>query len=738
MPDLTPPLFAFVGWGAMFPPLALLAVFDALVVWRLARADRQWRAEIIALVAVQGLACWLVATFFTSNHIGAGDSYHYGLQVADFITQLRHGVFPIFVGQSEFGFNGNIHTMRTAPYYVHLGALLNFLTAGKQSFFGIQNLCVIVSVLGGGTSAYIAVRTLAPAWRVVAPFLAALYLLCPALMVILIGMDMYPTIMVLPWLPIFWLGVAGGLEARDDTRWLILSTASLALIWYAHPAVAAWLSPFWCAALAVRFVFVARGPGRFAHPILAGAALGWLVIYLFVSVSTLHLQYSNNLYGRAAEAIMANLQLGWAASWKPLVAPIGNLGNIQLGYALTGVGVGCLFGLRRSGLAGMFFAGVSALLLLLLLPITSVIQPLWHAMPDKLLDATNVWPMQRFYPILAGALPIWAALTLRGITPRQSLKGMLIVALAVGVAWGIGQEKLPRSHAVVIMRTPASTSTLLAPGNIKLGRVSYLFFGFYPSYYSHGITEPTFETRLLDRDMKPVLDNASALYALKSAAPPTATLTPKIGIYPLNQDIKRREATFKTDGHSQYLLAFSFPAKADGVFELFAPDLYRQYTLPEFGEAHAFGAGSQSTPYLPLCLAPGTPETVLLRTELTGLTARVFAFQPEELPIRTLSLMPLEIQTTAAQAGYVETPRVLIPGYRATVNGIDTPVVRSLEGLVAVPVSAGPARVVVSYEGPRALRLAFWFSLVGFGLLPWFGLWAWRRAARFEMVSQSS
>ncbi|HWA10153.1 MAG TPA: hypothetical protein VG838_11940 [Opitutaceae bacterium] len=711
----------------MLAPLVLLVGLDAVLVRRLA-ADRQWMPEIIALLGAQLVALWLTAPYFTSSLVGAADSFSYSLVLADFIEQLRHGIFPVFVGQSASGFNGNIHLIRDAPYFLHLGAALNLLTGGQLSAFALQNLCLIASVLGGATTTFVAVRMLAPAWRWAATLLAALYVLCPAIMVLLAGMDMHPSIMTLPWLPLFWLGVAGSLTPRDDTRSLVISTGALALVWYGHPAIAAWLTPFWLGAFVLRWFFIDRTFRGAVRAIVAGGALGWLISYLFISVSSMQLHYSVNPQG-AADRIFQMLHEGWVGAWRPLSEPAGQLGNIQLGYALEFVILGCLLKLSRNQPAGWFFAAVLLVLQLLLVPVPGITPFVWSLVPAKLIDATNIWPMQRFYLIIPAAIPVWAALALSTWPPGPRLRRACLSLLAAGVAWSAWQEKLPRSRARLVTRTHADSVALLQPVNLTLARGAYLFFGFRPSYFSNGVMEPAFESRLLDPAMQPMLDNASALARLKSGAP-TAVLVPR-RIATNRPEVKRREATFSTDGRSGYLLAFAFDGIPAGGIELFgAGGLNRHYDLPLSGEPRGFGAGAQASPYLPLSLPPGPAGTITLRTEVSGISARVYAFRPEELPLQTDSLIPLTVRLDAPQAGLLETPRVFIPGYAATVNGVPSPVISTRERLVGVAVPAGPVRVVVSYVAPAALRVAFWFSLAGFALLPLLGGWLWARAPR--------
>jgi hypothetical protein len=721
-----PALAEFAGSHASAGPLALLFVVDTLLVRRLAAADRRWWAESLALLGAQAAALWLVAPYFTSSFIGAGDSFSYSLVLADVLEQLRRGIFPIFVGQSVFSFSGNIHLIRDAPYFVTLGAGLNWLTGGQLSAFALQNLCLIVSVLGGATTSFVAVRLLAPGWRAAAALLATLYVFCPAIMVLMAGMDMHPAIMTVPWLPLCWLGVAGSLARGDNTRALFVSTGALAVVWYAHPAIGAWVTPFWLGALILRWFFLERTVRGAARILVACAALGWLISYLFVSVASMRIHYALNPAG-VADRVFGSLREGWSGAWRPLSPPAGQLGNIQLGYALEFVILACLFRLNRNPLVGWFFAGGFLILQLLLVPVPGASQFVWSLVPAQLINATNIWPMQRFYLILPAAIPVWAALTLRNWTPTPRIRHAGLAMLAAGIGWSAWQAQLPRSSARLGTRTRATSSELLQPVNLTLTRGPYLFFGYQPSYLSYGVMEPAFETRLLDQHMQPLLDNASALFRLKSAAAPIATLEPQ-RVFPRRPEVKRREASFPTDGHSQYLLAFAFRDVPTAGIELFgAGGLNRYYDLPASGGPRAFGAGTRANPYLPLSLPAGPPGAVTLRTEDAGLSARVYAFRTEDLPIRTDSLIPLTVRLDAPQPGFLETPRMFIPGYTATVNGTAVPVVSSPERLVAVPVPAGAAQVTLSYSAPAILRASFYFSLTGFILLPLLGAGLWRR-----------
>jgi hypothetical protein len=85
----------------------------------------------------------------------------------------------------------------------------------------------------------------------------------------------------------------------------------------------------------------------------------------------------------------------------------------------------------------------------------------------------------------------------------------------------------------------------------------------------------------------------------------------------------------------------------------------------------------------------------------------------DRLPIKVSSWMPYRAATTVAAAGaWLETPRMYIPGYAATVNGQTAQVSSSPSGLVSVRLQAGDNDVVLSYPGPWILRASYWVALL--------------------------
>jgi len=207
----------------MAAPLTAVALLAWSVFWvryryRSGGSRGRWALEAACLVWVQAVGIFAAWPFVQGTHIGSGDAYHYLLQMADAVTQFRQGVFPAFVGQSDYAFNGGVHTIRTAPYYLHLGGLIDLFTGRRLDFSELKNLAVLLSTLGGALTAYYAVRRVAPQSLVARRSALGAYVTSAGLLAPLYRYDMLATVLIAPWQPLFWLGTFLSLKNLNDTE----------------------------------------------------------------------------------------------------------------------------------------------------------------------------------------------------------------------------------------------------------------------------------------------------------------------------------------------------------------------------------------------------------------------------------------------------------------------------------------------------------------------------------------
>lgn len=213
--------------------LALSRLWDSVAL----RAGASLPAERVRRILLLASGLVIALPLITCNAVGGTDARWYAQMLADFIGQLRSGVFPVFVGQSEFAFNGPVHPFRSAPAYLWLAGIWDLATFRSLSFVALQHLTGITACLVAATGMYAALTAAVRGNRWLAAGLALLYATCPVIIGTLQTKEMYMTAMAEAVLPlVVWAN--GGLFHRDDLQRYLALAAALVLTWMAHPPVA--------------------------------------------------------------------------------------------------------------------------------------------------------------------------------------------------------------------------------------------------------------------------------------------------------------------------------------------------------------------------------------------------------------------------------------------------------------------------------------------------------------------
>jgi hypothetical protein len=661
--------------------------------------------------------------------VGTGESYNYSLSVADAVTQMRSGVIPPLVGQTEFAFNGRIHPLRTAPYLFYLAGAIDVLSLHKLSFWQLQNASLALSLVGAVAACYAALRRGVDCPRLAAFLLAAVYGLSPALLGAAYSFDLYMTVHAAVFVPL-----AVGACMRGCLRpsfqadaWL---AAAVAAAWLAHPPVALWLT---ASVLLVRAIYFVQRPSARALASGIGAVLLAGGLSAFVFVSTVSLKPAVSLKSGAQDwlgvsnEIMGTVRSSFPASVLPVGREAGGLGDLQFGYVpllllmLTVATVIRVWRLREEEPARIRAAALSsmvvALLLSLTLPVPGLTRWAWHHIPALAVELTSLWPMQRVYLVAVPFALFGTALVLpwRGTSARHRWIGRGAVAAAA--FWTVYEAK-PFIGRGFGDRWHLSTSQgAYRPSNLELTVTSYAFFGLPPTYVN-GVVDPQYEFRFLRGGLAeigspfdapvttaPVVDRG----ALKAGRPTRLTLQPG----------------------RRYLLTFSFlTPPVSGNLEFVGPLIHRIYGLPSAGSAKGFGMLEGQPRSISVWTDGDRPELIEVHLNVSGAQVapgRDFAnytlqeVRPSDLPIRLTGLLPLHFTVEAPGSGCtVETPREFLYGYEATVNGRRVTPLISPDRQVMVPVPPGHSDVVLRYRGPTVVLASFWLSGVC-----WLGFFAW-------------
>lgn len=216
------------------------------VMWWLWRKLAVGPGECLRLLLVGVTALLVTAPYFTDLHVGGQDARWYASVYIDFLQQLRAGVFPVFVGQGEFSFNGSVNLFRSAPLCLWIGGLWDWLTWHSLSPLAVRNLAIISAALGTGGGLYAVLLQLVHSQSAVREqsfgrWLAAggavLFLLCPAVLQCLYFYELQMTwtaLAALPW--VFWGNLRPMLDPQG--RGYGVLAVGLSLVWLAHAPLA--------------------------------------------------------------------------------------------------------------------------------------------------------------------------------------------------------------------------------------------------------------------------------------------------------------------------------------------------------------------------------------------------------------------------------------------------------------------------------------------------------------------
>jgi hypothetical protein len=677
------------------------------------------------LLTGAGLA--LMESYLRHGIVGAEDARWYATAVGDFLEQVRAGVFPVWAGQSRFSFYGGIFPLRVAPLLQHAAGVVDLLTGRHLPVFEVLNLTLVAFLQGGLWSCYLCLSRVAPGRTWLCGLLALLYVSCPGVLGLAYAQDLYMSFATLPFLPVIFLGIVRSFAADDlRSRWLM--AGGLAATFLAHPPIAMWCGLI---AVATQVVRICRLGWSRRAAVLDGAAIAAVgVLGGYPVVSELALKRESA--PADVNVLLSVVRQSFPGNWLPLPRAV-LLEDLQLGYGLAGLlALGLALSLVRRSSVAILFTAAGALLLAAITPVPFVTALLWRAAPQVIINVGNVWPMQRLLVVLALCTVFGAAILIR--ETRRTLGIALWLAALVGAVGWSGIQAF-RLIAETDRHAPsmAESSLLERPENLPITNM-YVWTGSMkaqaPRYASAGVMDPELENRLLNWRTHELLGNTTDGIAPgfgpgrsnRARAPLSGVLT---GVPDANPGILNLSPTLTLIPGQRYLLVLGFLEHPyAGTLFLQGRELRRQYHLPHSGEPRAFGSGPESSRVIPLWTSSDRAEDIRLRFAPDPAAGPVSRYTPfarfelrpyhrEQLPVQVESLIPYRARVRTAERVYLETPRLAIRGYEATVDGHPVSVQSSPDGYVMLPLEAGDHRVEVRYEAPFSVRASYWIGFAG-------------------------
>lgn len=722
--------------------VSILAVFLPLqAAWhgyyrRTAAPPDKSGAQYLRWMLAVGATLFFHRPLLSTGSVGAGDAYWYTIMVADFVGQWREGIFPVFAGQTEFAFNGAINPLRFAPGLQHLAGAIDLATLQNLPFHGLLNLALVASFIGGTATCYYCLQAVEPRTPWLALVLSLLYSLCPAVLALAYMGDLFMSVTALPYIPVCCYGAWRTLT-KGDLRGVVIMVCGVAALWYFHPPIAFWATLIAALTQLLRLPREWRERRTWVYWLTGLGIFGALTLFAFTSVA------STNIPAHPAyrPTLIENLIQAFPAALKPVSKGVNLTSDYQLGWTLWGamaVGIFALIPRATRRVTAVFLAAV-LLILIFLLPFPSpwLLNKLWTTVPQTVCNITFMWPMQRFYVLLAGLSVFLAVIAIGPFSGRRPWWGAAILLVFLGGGWWSLLEMMKfHDHALLSATSGSQAARQILPQNRVLTRYAFNPFRAIPSYISHGFIDPIMINRLLATDTLTeitsngdVMENAPHFGIVRaegtlSARRPDPAM-PSLAIDPpLRLEPGRRYAL---------KIEFNYP-EFSGALNIYGTRMNRNYWMPD----PAFNTHSTNPPKTFAALA-GRPHAITLWTDGkeaedvrmqfffsdAGPTTevkvfgryRLTEFEPEKLPIKIERWAPYQAQLNSPVPAYLETPRMFLKGYEARVNGRRVEVARSPDALVMVPISAGENRVELSYEGPWMLRFAYFLSITAWGVV---------------------
>lgn len=685
--------------------------------------------------------------FMSTVNLGNTDARWYQYLLHDAIIQFHHGIFPTFVGQSEFNFFGS--TDLRAPYYLLFGITLHILTLGLFSSLFVQHLIVITTAFIAGFLTYYLLGKLAPQSRWWALLLAIFYVTCPGIIGLIYLTDSYHAFTCIPFVPFVIYGLARN-QLKNDFLSCLIIAAGLSLIWMCHPPIALWTTAIVFFFFVSQLLFLKKGLKSILIFLLLFSLLSF---FQFSSVFLLNLSdcagRDYNFINEVIQTSLADmpavfLPLGWRDT---SVTPF-----LQLGYSLWFI-IFMSFAISATSenrfLLRTFQASV-ILLFLFLYPLPWISHILWSLVPIFAQEITTVFVTQRLYVIVAALICFIGIMTLQSVfsVTKNSLNKILSVIFVLLFFWNIYEV----NYFIKIFQARKTDSASW----MQSENTSFIHYTLAPIFRDSPedfTIQPFLKNRLLDQNQNNIPEYDAELVLANQCLNNPISNYDKVEFTKPNQKLpiqflsNQQNNTFlklKLQPKTQYFLCLNTHLEDTHLedthhspdspvilsFEIIGKDHYgmvnTSQTQPNSRLSSIHTIKNTQIVGLPIFITHSDKQGVIVqpfnmrnvkKLNLTGY--ELVNYDPMSLPIRIKSFTPFRaaVKTTTNQT-YLEVFKQYLPGYKATVNGIEVPVLESQNLLVMIPLKEkGINQVELTYAGTAFMRLALSISGIAWSVL---------------------
>ena len=507
--------------------------------------------------------------------------------------------------------------------------------------------------------------------------------------------------------------------------------------------LAAWSSPAWAGWIVAWFGLFGLGvlPLRWWMGEVAPARLVVLAIGCALGAAAITQGWARSRGFAVDDYLLKALAMNQAARadlFKPLQDGIRAYGSCQPGVAIWLIlGAALLLAWFKRSLAVALLLAPLVLIVALVLGLPRASEFVVGFAPPQIGNLVTLPMLYRLVPVLvAGGLVAGFLAFASTATWARRGRWWLVGLLAAASCWSAWEARQALQMGFSHRAPRAIMMNRFSPDNYTLGRFSYLMLRMSFRFID-GKQFPWLETRLLDPKGDVAVGPKELAAQAEAMEAQTLILTSRMDDE-TGKDWVFIGPNFEVQPGEKLILRFEFPPDIDcsGWLILQSARGYQELYLDRGYVGTGFGLGEHASSITAVTNSGQHTESYRMQLKINPSNTmprdgsawgrlHVSRYRPEQAPIEIQSLIPFRARVTAGQAGWIETPRQWVAGYRAKVDGVLVEPVASKDHFVAVPVPPGQHEVVLEFVGSPRLWIGLLASAsTALALFCWWVAWA--------------
>jgi hypothetical protein len=676
----------------------------------------------ILLLVVAALL--IMMPFINGRVLGGGDSLWYRYLAGDAILQAKQGIFPVYVGQTEYNFTA--YPLVISLLFYHLFVSVDATTFHLLSVNQAFNLTTVIFGMLHVFVPYFSLRQLLPHRPWICALLVLLFLLSPSTISLLYTHDTYPSFFTTPFVPAAM--VASVLMTRHFApKPAIVLAGCLTIQWMIH-APTGLMTGIFAALIALCSLPLRQTSIRaiMLNNVLAGGTFlllsSWYLASMYVAeISSLDTSRGNQDSFFVSAGFVRQASELVQSLWPGAMLPVDTAHpeqSVQLGYGLCAVFLGSMAGavLKRRWDVLTIVVPL-ALICAYIFPIPGLTKSFIASLPHQFEDLNFHVLYQKLYKFIASGVVVAIVLTLRDFTRGDFMFRMVGVISLVALPWATFEASKIVGYGAAHAKTRDESDRLFDRSQVMTmpynffritADVDFLATRYDPELFEQIIDAKSGQVKTSNMDTVvsgclagkgKIVPQLSPSCSGTSCSFPSA---PQHTVYPASK--------FVLPANQQAMFSFHSAYSGDVPYAL---NIYRNKVL--FTRADIRWPRRYTFPVTNFSGAAAEFEVGMARVPEVQGPIRwsdlcVATYESSGLAIKQISTLPYEVSLSSAEGDALETRFNYLRGFHATVDGVATPVFRSPRSRLAIPLPPGSHRVRVAYDPPTTVKVALAIS----------------------------